>query len=400
MHGRDVMFVLHIITHRIVVSPKDIRGSIEERYWIYKDVARLLSKIKNSKVVWCSTTQKTAYVEYDKKVEFLPLHYVNHLFKALFYAIKAKDPVLILLAYPYVVQNLKDKLFLMTVLPIFKLITLVKRNIIIVLDDIDPPVETSLSDSAKQLSFFKYGLLRAYDVLILKLVSIIIVLSESYRKYLSKFYKITPQKFIVLPPPALCSLIPYSPPKLGGSLNVLYAGVVKKERNVELVVQAVDELREEGYAINLILTSPLVLMRLPENVKCFNYSWPEYVNKALSIADVAIIPYPHDKIHYSYTLVAKLFDYLAAGKPIITTPLLESIKVLKDCSRSLIFRDKESLKECLRFLYGNKHELISMSRKARTLAESKFRDDILALRLLSEIIKRWKARKPFITPKR
>lgn len=167
---------------------------------------------------------------------------------------------------------------------------------------------------------------------------------------------------------------------------MLYSGVVKKERNVETIIRAVDELRSEGYEINLVITAPIIQMHLPRHVNCHNYPWPEYVREALTTADVAIIPYRHDKIHYSYTLVAKLFDYMAAGKPIITTPLYETLKTIRKCKCGFVFTDKESLKNILKFIYANRELLVSMGKRGRQVAENEFRNDILAIKLLYEAI--------------
>jgi hypothetical protein len=225
------MLTLHVITHRLVLFPKDIRGSIEERYWIYRDIVKFSQRLKNSKISWYSTSQNALLQTTAKGCELSTSNCITHLFKILSHAISTKNFVFIFLAYPYVLISI-NKLFFLVILSILRLITCAKRNIIIILDDIDPPVETSLSDSAKPFSLFKYGLSRIYDMLILKLVSRVIILTESYRKYFSKLYKISEKKFIIVPPPALCALIPYSPPKSGNSLNVLYSGVVKKKKEM------------------------------------------------------------------------------------------------------------------------------------------------------------------------
>lgn len=172
----------------------------------------------------------------------------------------------------------------------------------------------------------------------------------------------------------------------------MYSGVVRKERNINLIIQAIDELRCEGYEINLVITSPLILMYLPRHVKYYSYPWPEYVCKALIRADVAVIPYRYDRIHYSYTLVAKIFDYMAAGKPVITTPLYEMLKIIRRCKCGFVFIDKDGLKNTLKYIYTNRQMLISMGKRGRQAAEKLFRDDILAIKLLQEIIRRLSSR--------
>jgi glycosyltransferase involved in cell wall biosynthesis len=385
------MITIYIINHNIVISPTDIKGSIEERYWIYKDLIDFALRKAHSRIFWFVARNKLSLHIFDKQSFAIISNYniIKYLTLLIKDAIKGNDPVVIIIAYPYALEGLNklDKMLLLLVLTFLNVISLVKKNIIIVTDDIDPPVEIAISDSIRPLSLLNHAILRVCDFLFLKNSTMIIVLSESYRNYISRLYRIPTEKIVIIPPPALCKFIPYSPPKTKGPLTVLYSGVVKKERNIEPIIQAIDELRNEGYEITLMITSPLILMSLPKHVNCHNYPWPEYVHKALSVADIAVIPYPHDKIHYSYTLVAKLFDYLAAGKPVITTPLYETLKVLKKCGCGFVFTDKESLKSILKFIYRNRYILIPMSERGRQIVESIFRNDILVLKLLREIVK-------------
>jgi len=378
--------LIYIISHNIVISPWDIHGSIEERYWIYKDVIDFIMKKGYSEILWYSTKNKQLLRMSSAQRRSIMINGFQYLALLVKDAIRVREPMIIIIAYPYVLEGL-NKLLLLLVLTTLKTISLFKKNIVIIIDDIDPPVETAISDSTKPLSMLKYFMLRAYDLLLLKRSTLIVVLTESYRNYISHMYKIPIEKFIIIPPPALCKLIPYSPPKNEGPLTILYSGVVKKERNIEPLIQAINELRNEGYKINFIITSPLIQMSLPSNIDCRNYPWPKYVREALSKADVAIIPYRHDKIHYSYTLVAKLFDYLTAGKPVITTPLYETLKILRKCKCGFVFIDKENLKNVFKFIYANRMVLTAMSKRGRQIMEKEFCDSVLALKLFHGIIR-------------
>lgn len=381
------MIELHILSHNIVISPKDIRGSIEERYWIYKDLINFISRVHHSRIFWYSTKEKHLLQVVNGQWILLWYSSVRYLALLIKNSIRVKEPMLVIIAYPYASRGLNNLLFLLILITL-KIISLFKENVTIIIDDIDPPAETAISDSPKPPSLLKYTLIRVYDFIVLKISTIIVVLTESYCTYFSRLYRMPIEKFVIIPPPALCKLISYSPPKTKGPLTVLYSGVVRKERNIEPVIRVIDELRNKGYEINLMITAPLILMHLPKHISCHNYPWPEYVREALTMADVAIIPYRYDKIHYSYTLVAKLFDYIAAGKPVITTPLYETLKIIRKCKCGFVFINEENLRNILKFIYTHREVLISMSKRGRQMAEKHFCSNILALKFLQEVIKR------------
>lgn len=59
--------------------------------------------------------------------------------------------MLVMVAYPYALIGL-SKLFLLLTFMFLKIVSLFKKNMIVVIDNIDPPVETTISSSIKSPS--------------------------------------------------------------------------------------------------------------------------------------------------------------------------------------------------------------------------------------------------------
>ncbi|MEM0245051.1 MAG: glycosyltransferase [Zestosphaera sp.] len=370
--------IIYILSHTFAWSKKHIRGSIEERYIIYADLAILMRK--SFKLSWYATRDRT-YCQISSSEAVCRSLTILRLLRDMIRSLFAKGYRIYLISYPYCLDgDLVLKLIVPFLLTTIGVIKVFKRNLLTVIDVIDPPIETAISDNVKTLPLLKYVFLRILDILFHKMSSINIVLTLSYKKYFSMMYDVKSSKYKVVPPPSLCRWINYNPIRTKDSLRILYSGVCKKERNIDLVIDAIKELRSEGYNISLLITSPLIEMELPGDIEAINYPWRDYVEKALMQADICIIPYPPNKIHYMYTLVAKCFDYLCAGKPILSTPLGETARIIIKHKCGLIFKDKEELKEIIRYLYRRREKIEEMSKNAKK-ASKQYCDHILAKKM-------------------
>jgi glycosyltransferase involved in cell wall biosynthesis len=92
-------------------------------------------------------------------------------------------------------------------------------------------------------------------------------------------------------------------------------------------------------------------MDLPDFVIAGSYDWLNFVEDVLSNSDVGVIPYPPNILHFSYTVLSKLFDYMAAGKPIISTNLIEVGNIIKMFNCGLVAKNWKEFKLYLETLY-------------------------------------------------
>lgn len=120
------------------------------------------------------------------------------------------------------------------------------------------------------------------------------------------------------------------PPKSRGSLIALYSGSAMKVKDADKLVLAVNKVRERCLDVSLVLTGQK-LMKVPTSewdVHKTADDWRTYVKGCLEQSDICVIPYPR-RLLWNYTVLAKLFDYMAAGKPAVSTNLKETGNLIR-----------------------------------------------------------------------
>ena len=72
---------------------------------------------------------------------------------------------------------------------------------------------------------------------------------------------------------------------------------------------------------------------------------------------------PNTKLFWNYTLLTKFVEYMAAGKPVISTKLKEVSKIIKIFNCGLIANNWDEFKECIRTLYYNRNLAMELGEK-------------------------------------
>ncbi|MFX0204206.1 MAG: glycosyltransferase [Candidatus Hodarchaeota archaeon] len=287
----------------------------------------------------------------------------------------------VIMAYPYAIPRIKrifECIFCLLILKIFS-----TRCIKTFVDDFDPPVEATYAFRDQSPPFLSTVYIRFLEMLTLKLASYIIVLNEFWKQRIARVYDIDRGRILVIPNGSLISYIEYNSPKSEGPINVLYSGASVKARGVDALVQTISKLNEKGLRLNLYIGKGP--MNLPQWVHVSDYPWPEFVRCVLVNSDISVIPYPPDNLFFSSIAPVKLFGYMAAGKPVISTNLKETGNLIRTFNCGLVSKDWDEFSRHIETLYHNRVLAKELGRNGRKAVEKHFNYEMLAELLLTKL---------------
>lgn len=181
---------------------------------------------------------------------------------------------------------------------------------------------------------------------------------------------------------------------------VTYAGTIGTSYDIRTMVQAADELKKRGYSdiyFKILGGGPLkdeledYAKSLTGNVEFAGYVPYEKMAAYLKKSDILVNSFVKKA---PQSIVNKIGDYLAAGKPMINTCSSDEFKnkVLSDgFGINIEAEDKKALADAILGLYNNQEERELMGRKAREVAEEQFdrpNSYNKIVKLISELIKK------------
>ena len=171
---------------------------------------------------------------------------------------------------------------------------------------------------------------------------------------------------------------------------VLYTGLLSYAQAPEIMVEAADVLRDKKDIIFLIVgTGPLEekVKIEAKKLKLTNVIFTglrshEEMPRYVALADVCLIPYK-DKETFKNNLPSKMFDYLAAGKPMIINLEGEASKILLESQAGILVKpeDPQDLADGILKLYADKFLREKMGALAKTYATNNFDKKELSQRL-------------------
>ena len=115
----------------------------------------------------------------------------------------------------------------------------------------------------------------------------------------------------------------------------------------------------------------------------------EQLGQALSQSTVLTIPLPPSE-YADVALPVKLFDYMAAGRPIVVTPRRETVAVIKRFDVGVVAPgdDPDSIAEALAPLLNDRRRAHEIGARARVAAEAHFDWSVVGERLADEVLSR------------
>lgn len=372
------------------MEPENITGGVGYRYvGLYGSLIKALFKHSpESKVFWYSQNDRSLRIINKEECIRLKKSMLDTVINAISDTFKNKSYLAIIIAYPSVVTKNKRILEYILCLSILKIISMGRVRVFI--DDFDLAVELKYAFSETKPSTATIIYNRMLEMLTVKLASFIITVSESYRQYFTKIYRINKLKVLVVSNGSLIRYINYIPPKSEGPLTVLYSGSAMKVKDVDKLVTAVTNLRGHGLKIELHIAGTK-LMDLPDYVHVDSYSWQDFIKNVLSNSDIGVIPYPTNKLHFSNTMLAKPFDYMAAGKPIISTNLKETGNLIRKYNCGLVAKNWKEFELNLETLYYDRDFAKKLGENGRRAVEKYFNYELLAETLLQKLMKTFKS---------
>ena len=371
---------LLIISNQCAIDPKMINEGISERnIGLYGTLARQWKEdFKNSKLFWYSCRNSCLY-EIEKKgikrIKKMPMLF------GLFWALKNTShrfsfPLAIVLGYPHGLFDGLKKLeffFLSLFLQVLKLLNMA----LVFTDVVDLPLESAVAFGYHVRARTRVQF-HTCDILALK-GNIVISLTQSYKEYIVKKYRLSEQKVYVIPCGSLVNYISPVPAKLHGQLNILYSGSLIPQKDISTLVTCIDNPRKKDYDIKLVLAGKKLM-----NIERYSWlkhalpdNWLLWVRQFLERADICVVPYPR-RFHFNNTSLAKIANYMAAGKAIVSMNLTETSLLLKNHNCGLIAHDWNEFESHIKRLYDNRELAGTLGMNARKVAENEYDYDKLA----------------------
>jgi glycosyltransferase involved in cell wall biosynthesis len=220
----------------------------------------------------------------------------------------------------------------------------------------------------------------------------ILTCSDEDKDTLTKLYNVSPDKFIVAPNGVDCNEIAFVSREerraLKGKLgleNELLAIFIGSWHppNIEACKYIIDTAENVPQVKFLIVGSVCGAIKdkkIPSNVGLMGVVSDEAKNLILSVADIALNP-----ITSGSGTNLKMFDYMAAGLPVITTEF-GARGIDRDGLKSLIICDIDKMSDALHKIISSDMDIYYKETKnARYMVENKYDWRIIAEKILKEI---------------
>lgn len=215
-------------------------------------------------------------------------------------------------------------------------------------------------------------LVRILDLLFLRVINDkILVTSLTVKPYVAELYGLDSSKIVYSPNSSFPSMIkPSGQPRV---FTLLYSGSLMKEKGVHELIKIVERLRSEGYLVELVLLGlpqlELSKMEMPWVTSAY-VTFPE-IQAYYDMTSVCVISFTKN-LYFDMVAPVKLFDYMAAGKPVISLRLTEISRIVDEYSCGYVVDDFEEMEELIKELYRNPAALEEAGRNGRSAVEEEF----------------------------
>lgn len=376
---------LLVLTNYFAMEPTNVQGGVGLRFsGLYGSLIKKMLRFTSGQIFWYSHNDRQLRVINNLGTKTTGTSMLNSVLKTLFLSLKYRTPLVVLVAYPYAQPELRKIFEYLLCLLLLRLSSLL--NVKIVVDDFDPPVEMYIAFNTVYPQKFSLMYKKVLEFLTINFSNRLLVLSSFWKQYMIDTYHLNEKKIIIIPNGSLIKEIPYVQYVLKKDIKVLYAGSATPAKDIDNLVDVIEQLRKDGLNIHLCIAGAK-FMDLPSWVEIVSYKWPIFVTHCLINSDICVIPYPCHKVTFFNAVPAKLFDYMAAGKPIISTNLKYVQSILRTFECGLVAKDWNHFALCLKELVYNPSLAKKLGYNGRVAAEKFYDYNRLSSYLLTEIFK-------------
>ena len=279
---------------------------------------------------------------------------------------------------PSVIQITYSSGILATIL----LVQILRKKIIVVYDAYDVQSEVAKNIFDENHSLFErwiaYWYISFLEKLVCKYADYIISVSSRDKKFFTEKYKVDKQKVIVIPSGSCLfdinlGLREQMKNRYGIDSNkiiVFFHGIYSHIPNREAIEIIINYIAPKFEQTNKDVLFLLAGNKLPvfENKNVKSIGFVEDLHSLLSIVDIAIVPL----IHGEGTKL-KVFDYMMAGLPIITTNKgAEGIEIENGKHALITNSPDERFIEAIEYLLIHKDEKMKLAKFAKEFAEDRY----------------------------
>ena len=174
----------------------------------------------------------------------------------------------------------------------------------------------------------------------------------------------------------------------GAPLELSYLGVVEVSRGLDLAVEAVALLRDRGHAVHLDVVGygrdvefcrgrARDLGLGDREVTFHGYVPHERALELVSRADVGLLPHRTHEM-WNTTIPNKIFDYMAAGLPVVTADAVPFARIVRETGAGEVFasgRTDELARAVERFLDPEERERCGLAGRRAVIAKYNWERD-------------------------
>ncbi len=376
---------LLILTSWFAITPEDIKEGVGHRYvGLYGSLVKTVNRRSpDSKVYWYSHRDQSLRIITQGECKKLKKSMPNAIMKAISDTLKNQSSLAVIIAYPSAVPGIKRVFEYVCCLLILKIFSV--GHVKTFADDFDPPVEAAYAFSKTRPSIADVAYKRLLEMLTLKMTSFTITINGFWRQFLARTYQVREDKILVISNGSLVKYVKCNSRTPRYPITILYAGSAMKVKDIDKLVSAVEKSRIQGMDVDLYIAGAK-LMDLPSWVRVTQCKWPIFVVDILLQSDICVIPYSPNSFTFFHSMPAKLFDYMAAGKPVISTDLKEVGDIIRSNNCGLIAKDWIEFEVHLKRLCEDKELATKLGNNGRAAIEKYFDYERLAQMFLEHII--------------
>lgn len=179
------------------------------------------------------------------------------------------------------------------------------------------------------------------------------------------------------------------------SITLLYLGILNPSRGLDVVIEGINELKNRGVICHLKIAGTgkakseyeekVRKLGLDEEVTFLGWVDRKTIDSLFNDIDVGVVPH-HVCSHWNTTIPNKLFDYMAAGIPVLSTDVRPMSRILERCGGGLIYKDYDvsSFADCVVKLM-DRDVRIEMGKRGMQSIESTYNWSFDGQRLLNSI---------------